>query len=36
MSKNSTIADCKILDLRKFKAPQGSLTPIEGGGGYPL
>lgn len=33
MSKNTTIADCKIFDLRKFKAPQGSLTPIEGGGG---
>ncbi len=32
MSKTTTIADCKIIDLRKFKAPQGSITPIEGGG----
>ena len=31
MSKSTTIADCKIIDLRKFKAPQGSITPIEGG-----
>lgn len=35
MSKTNTIADCKIIDLRKFKAPQGSITPIEGGG-YPI
>lgn len=31
MSKTMTIADCKIIDLRKFKAPQGSITPVEGG-----
>ena len=32
MTKTTTIADCKIIDLRKFVAPQGSITPIEGGG----
>ena len=31
MTKTTTIADCKIIDLRKFVAPQGSITPIEGG-----
>lgn len=36
MSKTTTIADCKIIDLRKFKAPQGSITPIEGGGDIPF
>lgn len=32
MSKTTTIADCKIIDLRKYRAPQGTITPIEGGG----
>ena len=36
MSKTTTIADCKIIDLRKYRAPQGTITPIEGGGGYPV
>lgn len=36
MSESTTIADCKIIDLRKFKATQGSITPIEGGGDIPF
>ena len=30
MSKYTTIADCKIIDLRKMQDPRGNLTPIEG------
>lgn len=30
MSKHTTIADCKIIDLRKIQDPRGNLTPIEG------
>lgn len=29
MSKHTTIADCKIIDLRKIQDPRGNLTPIE-------
>ena len=29
MSKNTTINDCKIIDLRKMQDPRGNLTPIE-------
>lgn len=29
MSKQTTIADCKIIDLRKIQDPRGNLTPIE-------
>ena len=36
MSKTTTIADCKIIDLRKYRAPQGTITPIEGGGDIPF
>ncbi len=28
--KQSTINDCKIIDLRKIQDPRGNLTPIEG------
>lgn len=28
--KQTTIADCKIIDLRKIQDPRGNLTPIEG------
>ena len=31
MSKQTTIEDCKIIDLRKIHDPRGNLTPIEGG-----
>ncbi len=31
MSKQTTIDDCKIIDLRKIHDPRGNLTPIEGG-----
>ena len=31
MSKQTTIEDCKIIDLRKIQDPRGNLTPIEGG-----
>ena len=30
MSKNATIDDCRIIDLRKIHDPRGNLTPIEG------
>lgn len=29
--KQTTITDCKIIDLRKIQDPRGNLTPIEGG-----
>ena len=29
MSKNATINDCRIIDLRKMHDPRGNLTPIE-------
>ena len=29
--KETTINDCKIIDLRKIHDPRGNLTPIEGG-----
>lgn len=28
--KNSTINECKLIDLRKISDPRGNLTPIEG------
>ncbi len=28
--KNTTIEDCKLIDLRKISDPRGNLTPIEG------
>ena len=31
MSKEATIRDCKLIDLRKIHDPRGNLTPIEGG-----
>lgn len=31
MSKETTIEDCKIIDLQKIHDPRGNLTPIEGG-----
>ena len=30
MSKQATIDDCKIINLRKMQDPRGNLTPIEG------
>ena len=35
-SKITTIADCKIIDLRKIHDPRGNLTPIEGGDDIPF
>lgn len=34
--KQTTIADCKIIDLRKISDPRGNLTPIEGNGDVPF
>lgn len=31
MSKQTTIDDCRIIDLRKIQDVRGNLTPIEGG-----
>ena len=36
MSKNATIDDCRIIDLRKIHDPRGNLTPIEGGVDVPF
>lgn len=36
MSMQTTIDDCKIIDLRKFSDPRGNLTPIEGGADVPF
>lgn len=36
MSKQTTIDDCKIIDLRKISDPRGNLTPIEGGADVPF
>ena len=36
MSKNATIDDCRIIDLRKIQGPRGNLTPIEGGVDVPF
>lgn len=36
MSKNATINDCRIIDLRKIHDPRGNLTPIEGGADIPF
>lgn len=36
MSKQATIADCKIIDLRKIQDPRGNLTPIEGNADVPF
>lgn len=30
MNKQTTIDDCKLIDLRKISDPRGNLTPIEG------
>lgn len=29
MSKQTTIDDCKIIDLRRIQDPRGNLTPVE-------
>jgi dTDP-4-dehydrorhamnose 3,5-epimerase-like enzyme len=34
--KQTTIEDCKIIDLRKIHDPRGNLTPIEGGVDVPF
>lgn len=34
--KQTTINDCKIIDLRKISDPRGNLTPIEGGVDVPF
>lgn len=34
--KQTTIDDCKIIDLRKISDPRGNLTPIEGRGDIPF
>ena len=34
--RNTTIDDCKIIDLRKISDPRGNLTPIEGGKDIPF
>lgn len=34
--KNSTIHDCKLIDLRKIHDVRGNLTPIEGGMDVPF
>ena len=36
MSKQTTIEDCKLIDLRKISYPRGNLTPIEGGADVPF
>lgn len=36
MSKEMTIDDCRIIDLRKIQDPRGNLTPIEGGVDVPF
>ena len=36
MSKQTTINDCRIIDLRKIHDPRGNLTPIEGGVDVPF
>lgn len=34
--KETTIADCRIIDLRKIHDVRGNLTPIEGNGDVPF
>ena len=34
--KQTTINDCRIIDLRKISDPRGNLTPIEGGADVPF
>ena len=34
--KQTTVNDCKVIDLRKISDPRGNLTPIEGGGDIPF
>ncbi len=34
--KNTTIDDCRIVDLRKISDPRGNLTPIESGADVPF
>ena len=36
LMKQTTIDDCKIIDLRKISDPRGNLTPIEGGVDIPF
>ena len=36
MSKNATIDDCRIIDLRKIHDPRGNLTVIEENGDVPF
>lgn len=35
-SNNSTVNECKLVDLRKISDPRGNLTPIEGGVDIPF
>lgn len=34
--KNTTVHDCKLIDLRKISDPRGNLTVIEGRGDVPF
>ena len=34
--KDTTIGDCKLINLRKINDPRGNLTPIESGGDVPF
>lgn len=34
--KQTTIHDCRIIDLRKISVPRGNLTPIESGVDVPF
>lgn len=34
--KQTTVNDCKVIDLRKIHDVRGNLTPIEGGGDIPF
>lgn len=34
--KQTSVHDCKIIDLRKISDPRGNLTPIEGGVDIPF
>lgn len=36
MSKNATLDDCRIIDLRKIHDPRGNLTVIEENGDVPF
>ena len=34
--KQTTVEDCRLIDLRKISDPRGNLTPIEGNGDIPF